>query len=136
MSKSTITRLFIGGGIAIVAGAALAIFGIWLAIENDAFILSGTDIVGLHGGGFAWTGLGLGLAGALVFTGGMIGGFVSWIGALTNTWALDSKTWFTVLLLLGIFNLGFFAMVAYLIAGPDGTTAGTARRHASATAAA
>ena len=133
MSKSTITRLFIGSGVAIVAGAILAIAGIWLAIENDAFIMSGSDIVGLHGGGLAWSGLGLGLAGALVFTGGLIGGLVSWIGALANTWPLDSKTWFAVLLLLGIFNLGFFAMVAYLIAGPDGKTAGTAPRQASAT---
>ena len=50
---------------------------------------------------------------------------MSWIGALLNTWRLDSKTWFAVLLLLGIFNLGFFAMVAYLIAGPDGTASPT-----------
>jgi hypothetical protein len=49
---------------------------------------------------------------------------VSWIGALLNTWQLESKTWFAVLLLLGIFNLGFFAMFAYLIAGPDGRATG------------
>ena len=53
--------------------------------------------------------------------GGLLGGLVSWIGALLNTSQLDSKTWFLVLLLLGIFNFGFFAMTAYLIAGPDGT---------------
>jgi len=53
--------------------------------------------------------------------GGAICGLVSWIGALLNTWRLESKTWFAVLFLLGIFNLGFFAMIAYLVAGPDGT---------------
>lgn len=34
---------------------------------------------------------------------------------------LESKTWFIVLLLLGIFNLGILGMIAYVIAGPDGT---------------
>ena len=48
---------------------------------------------------------------------------MSWIGALLNTWQLESKAWFLGLLLLGIFNFGFFAMVAYVIAGPDGTSA-------------
>ena len=52
---------------------------------------------------------------------------MSWIGALLNTWRLDSKTWFAILLLLGLFNLGFFAMIAYLIAGPDGTASATRR---------
>jgi hypothetical protein len=59
--------------------------------------------------------------------GGVIGGFVSWIGALLNTSQLESKAWFLALLLLGIFNFGFFAMIAYLIAGPDG--AADAARH-------
>jgi len=54
--------------------------------------------------------------------GGLIAGLVAWIGALLNTWQLESKTWFVVLLLLGIFNFGFFAMIAYLVAGPDGAT--------------
>jgi len=31
-------------------------------------------------------------------------------------------------LLLGIFNLGFFAMVAYILAGPDGTLDAADRR--------
>ena len=64
----------------------------------------------------------------LAFTGGLIGGLISWIGALLNTSQLESKTWFLGLLLLGIFNFGFFAMIAYLIAGPDGTSAAAAHR--------
>ena len=54
---------------------------------------------------------------------------MSWIGALLNTAQLESKAWFVALLLLGIFNFGFFAMIAYLIAGPDGTT--TVARHSA-----
>jgi len=121
MSKTTVTRLFIGSGIAIVAGALLSIAAIWLAIANDVFVMSGPDIVGIHGGALGWTLIGFGIVGAIAMAGGAIGGLVSWIGALLNTWSLESKTWFAVLLLLGIFNLGFFAMIAYLIAGPDGT---------------
>jgi hypothetical protein len=119
MSKTTVTRLFIGGGLAIIAGAILAIAAVWIAIANDVFIMNGPDIVGLSGGAFAWSLLGLSVVGGLVIVGGLIAGFVAWIGALLNTWQLESKTWFAVLLLLGIFNLGFFAMIAYLIAGPD-----------------
>ena len=68
------------------------------------------------------------IVGALAFSGGLIGGLISWIGALLNTSQLESKTWFLGLLLLGIFNFGFFAMIAYLIAGPDGSSAATAHR--------
>ena len=121
MSKTTVTRLFIGSGIAIVAGAILSIAAVWLAIENDVFVMSGPDVVGIHGSALGWALIGFGVVGGIAMAGGAIGGLVSWIGALLNTWRLESKTWFAVLLLLGIFNLGFFAMVAYLLAGPDGT---------------
>ena len=60
-------------------------------------------------------------------------GLVAWIGALLNTWQLYSKAWFIGLLLLGILNLGFFAMVAYVLAGPDGTTNAAVRRAQAAT---
>jgi len=122
MSKATVTRLFIGSGIAIVSGAIVAIAAVWLAIANNVFVMDGPDIIGISGGALAWSLLALGILGGLAVAGGFIGGLVSWIGALLNTWQLESRTWFAVLLLLGIFNLGFFAMIAYLIAGPDGTT--------------
>jgi len=120
MSKSTVTRLFVGSGIAIVAGSILAIAAIWLAIANDVFVMNGSDIVGLRGGAVAVSLIGLGIVGGLAVLGGFLGGLTSWIGALLNTWQLESKAWFVGVLLLGIFNLGFFAMVAYLVAGPDG----------------
>jgi NADPH:quinone reductase-like Zn-dependent oxidoreductase len=135
MSKATVTRLFIGSGIAIISGAILVIAAVWLAIANDVFVLSGQDVVGIRGGALAASLLGAGIVGALAVVGGMIGGLVSWIGALLNTWQLASRTWFAVLLLLGIFNLGFFAMVAYLVVGPDGTaTAATQRTQAPSAA--
>ena len=121
MSKSNITKLFIGSGIAIIAGGILAVAAVWVAIANGVFVMNGPDIVGLRGGALAWSLLGAGIVGSLAVASGLIGGLVSWIGALLNTWQLESKAWFVGLLLLGIFNLGFLAMVAYILAGPDGT---------------
>ena len=63
----------------------------------------------------------------------LIAGLIAWIGALLVTWQLESKTWFIGLLLLGVFNLGFLAMVAFLVAGPD-DRANVGTRPASATA--
>ena len=120
MSKATVTRLFIGSLIAAGAGTILAISAVWLAIANDVFVMSGTDIVGIQGSALGWVLIGLGIVGGLTVTGGLIGGLISWIGALLNTSQLERKTWFLALLVLGIFNFGFFAMIAYLIAGPDG----------------
>jgi hypothetical protein len=45
----------------------------------------------------------------------------SWVGALLNTSRLDDKTWFVVLLVLGLVSAGWVAMIAYVLAGPDGT---------------
>jgi hypothetical protein len=133
VSKATVTRLFIGAGLAMIAGAVLAFVAAGIAIANNVFVMNGPDIVGLRGGALAWSSLGLGLVGVLAFIGGLIAGLVAWIGALLNTWQLDSKAWFIGLLLLGIFNLGFFAMIAYVLAGPDGTSAAAARRARAAT---
>ena len=131
MTKATVTRIFIGSLIVGVAGAILAFIAVWLAFANDVFVMSGPDVVGIRGSALAWALLGLGIIGSLAMMGALIGGFVSWIGALLNTSQLESKTWFIVLLLLGIFNFGILAMIAYVIAGPD-RTARAARRSAPA----
>jgi len=135
MSKATVTKLFISSAITIGAGAIVAIASIWLAIANNVFVMNGPDVVGIQGGALTWVLLGLAAIGALTFTGGLIGGLVSWIGALLNTSQLESKAWFIGLLLLGIFNVGIFAMIAYVVAGPDGTaTAAPQRTHVPASA--
>ena len=121
MSKATVTKIFIGSAIAAVASVILTITAIWIAIANDVFVMSGQSVVGIQGGTFAWVLLGLAAFGGLAFFGAMVGGLVSWIGALLNTAQLESKTWFLALLLLGIFSVGLVAMIVYVIAGPDGT---------------
>jgi len=127
MSKATVTRLFIGGLVAFGAGAIVTIFAIALALANNVFVMSGNDIVAIQGGTLGWALIGLAILGGLAAAGGVIAGFIAWIGAVLNTWQLESKAWFVGLLLLGIFNFGFFAMIAYVVAGPDGKAAAAAR---------
>ena len=50
MSKATVTRLFIGAGLAMIAGAVLAFVAAGIAIANNVFVMNGPDIVGLRGG--------------------------------------------------------------------------------------
>ena len=127
MFKSTVTRLFIGGLIAVAAGAVLIIATVSLAFANGVFVMDGTRVVDIQETGLAFGLLGFTIIGALAVVGGAITGLVSWIGALLNTWQVESKAWFVGLLLLGIFNFGFFAMIAYVIAGPDGKQVAAAR---------
>jgi len=120
MSKSTITRLFIGSVVAVVAGAVLMVAAIWIAYATDSFVMNGPDVAGIRSTGLAWTMVGLGVVSVLALLGGFIGGLVSWIGALLNTAELEDKMWFVILLVLGLFSFGLVAMIAYVIAGPDG----------------
>lgn len=134
MSKPTINRIFIGSVIAFVAAAILVIAAVWLAYVNDVFVMDGPDVVGVRATAFAWSMLALAIVSGLAMVAALMGGLVAWIGALLNTAQLDDKTWFIILLLLGIWNLGVFAMVAYVIAGPDGVRT-HAERMAAMTAA-
>ena len=127
MSKATVTRLFIGGLIAFGAGAIVAILAIALAIANDVFVMAGTDIAAIQGGALAWALIVVAILGGLAAAGGAVAGFVAWIGAVLNTWQLESKAWFVGLVLLGVFNFGFVAMIAYVIAGPDGKVVAAGR---------
>lgn len=121
MSKATVTRVFMGSVIAVIAGAILAFAAVWIAYANGAFVMRGPDVIGIQATPFAWTIVGLGIVAALAMIAGFVGGLVSWIGALLNTSQLEDKTWFVLLLVLGIFSFGLVAMIAYVIAGPDGT---------------
>ncbi|MGH2380697.1 MAG: hypothetical protein ACRDG7_05695 [Candidatus Limnocylindria bacterium] len=121
MSKATVTRVFLGSVVAVIAGAVFALAAVWIiAYANGAFVMSGPDLIGVTTAPLAWTIVGLGVVAALAMIAGFIGGLVSWIGALLNTAQLEDKAWFIVLLVLGLFSFGLVAMIAYVIAGPDG----------------
>lgn len=127
MSKATVTRVFLGSVIAVVAGAILAFAAVWIAYANGAFVMSGPDVIGVQSTPLAWTIVGLGVVAALAMIAGFVGGLVSWIGALLNTSQLEDKTWFVLVLVLGLLSFGLVAMIAYVIGGPDGIKRAAAR---------
>ena len=127
MSKKNITRLFVGATVAVGAGLVLGIAALWAALASDAIDLGGSDYIDVNGGSGAWTALGLVIVGSLAALGGTIAAVVSWIGALLNTWELEDKMWFGSLLAGGLLGFGVVAMIAYVVAGPDGTKQSVAR---------
>jgi hypothetical protein len=129
VSKSTVTRVFLGSVAAVVAGGILAFAAVWIAYANGAFVMRGPDVIGVQATPVAWTIVGLGGVAALAMIAGFVGGLVSWIGALLNTSQLEDKTWFVLLLVLGLFSFGLVAMIAYVIGGPDGSRPEAQRTH-------
>ena len=122
MSKTTVTRLFVGAIVAVVAGIVLGAAALFAALASDAIDLGGSDYIDVNGGSGAWTALGLLILGSLAILGGTVAAVVSWVAALLNTWQLEDKAWFASLLALGLLGFGVVAMTAYVVAGPDSTT--------------
>ena len=127
MSKKNVTRLFVGALVAVGAGVVLGFVALSAALASDAIDVGGSDVIDVNGGSGAWTALGLIIVGSLAILGGTVAAVVSWIGALLNTWQLDDKLWFASLLALGLLGFGVVAMIAYVVAGPDGTKQSVAR---------
>jgi len=121
MTKSTVTKLFMGSLIAIVAGVFVVALGFIAALATGTFVMEGPDVTGFQLSSSAPAAFGLAFIGLFAIIGGAIGQFAAWIGAVVNTSRLEDKTWFVVLLVFGILSFGFIAMVIYILAGPDGT---------------
>ena len=121
MSRSMVLRWFFGSLIGLAGGLVLLLVSGAVALANDVFIMRGPDVVGIRSGALAWTLAGLVVLALLVLMAAAIAMFVSWIGAVLNTAGLPSKTWFVVLLVVGLLGFVFVAALAYVIAGPDGT---------------
>ncbi|HEU5205404.1 MAG TPA: hypothetical protein VFU17_14020 [Candidatus Limnocylindrales bacterium] len=121
MSKTTVTRLFIAANIAIVVGVILVLATVVTALAGGVVTIGGPGVVAIDGHTFAGA-VGWLLLAAVILGGGTLIGIASWIGALFNTSDLEDKTWFGALLILGLLSFGWVAMVAYVVAGPDGTS--------------
>ena len=121
VSKRTITRLFVGALVAAGVGLALGFAALGTALSSDAIDFGGRYVIDVNGGAGAWTALGLVVVALLVVLAGTVAAVLSWIGALLNTWQLEDKLWFASLLALGLLGFGVVAMIAYVVAGPDGT---------------
>ena len=121
MTKPTVTKFFVGGLVAVFAGLFIAVIAVWGAFASGEFVMNGADVTGVRFTPLGGWMVGLMIAGGFAMIGGAVAGLVAWIGALINTAQLDDKAWFVLLLVLGLLSFGFFAMVVYVIAGPDGT---------------
>ena len=129
MTKSMITKVWIGGLAVFAAGILAAMVGVLLMLVYAGTFTQVADTNNYdfvpNVNGFFWVTIGLITGGGLV---GLIGGIVqlaAWIGGLVNSYALPDKAWFLVLLLGGVLSIGFapigFAvMIGYVIAAPDG----------------
>jgi hypothetical protein len=129
MKKSTITRTWLAGLVAVALGLVVAGLSIGLMLAYGGTFTATSTENGYNFvpsfDGFFWTMVGLMIAGFSVTAFGGLVQLAAWIGALVNTYKLQDRTWFAVLLAGGLLGLafgvlGFAAMVAYLIAGPDG----------------
>jgi hypothetical protein len=121
MKKTVITRLFVGSLIAIGAGLVLLLGAAAVGVATSSFIMNGPDVAGIQATPLAWSMVAVASLAILVMAAAGVTQLVAWIGAVLNTAKLEDKTWFLVLLLLGIVSFGFVAMAVYVIAGPDGT---------------
>lgn len=122
MTKSTITKIWVAGLIVGLTGLVIAAVGTGLLLGlGGHFVWRGPDIVGFNPNftPVFWTSVGLISGGGLVLLGGMVAQFAAWIGALLNTWQLEDKLWFVLLLVLGIVRFEFVIMLIYVFAGPD-----------------
>ncbi len=128
MTKSTITRTWIAGLVVLAAGLVLAGVAIFLMLAyGGTFTQTSTNSYDFvpNLDSYFWMTVGLIIAGGILAGVGGIVQLAAWIGALVNTYRLQDKTWFTILVLGGVFGLvfglvGFAVMVAYVIAGPEG----------------
>jgi hypothetical protein len=125
MSKPMVTKLFLGGVVAVLAGAVVMIAGGLAAVGGNLVVINGSEVTVNTPTALDWTGVMFATLGLLAMLGGMFAGFIAWIGALVNTAQLEDKLWFIVLLVTGLFSFGFIAMLVYVLAGPDSTVART-----------
>lgn len=131
MSKNTAVKLFIGSAIGAIAGSIVATAALWVAYANNAFVVRGWDVTGVQPTASAWAMTAVFFLATLITVAGIIGLLVSWIGALRNTLQFEDKTWFVLLLLLGLFSFGVVAMIAYAIGGPNESGTPARTPHAS-----
>jgi hypothetical protein len=127
MTKRQITRTWIGGLVAIAAGLLAAMVGVALMLGIGGTWSGPHDHVTFtpHYDSVFWGMVATAAAGGLLFIAGAVAQFVAWILAMVVTFRLETKTWFLLLLVLGLIGFQFPVMIAYLVAGPDQGTPAT-----------
>jgi hypothetical protein len=129
MRKPAITKLWLAGLIGLALGLLVGGLGLGLMLAYGGHYIAapagdGYDFVPTINA-FFWTTIGLMVVGFTLAAAGGVTQLAAWIGALVSTYQLEDKTWFLALLAGGLLGVAFgliqfAAMVAYLVAGPDG----------------
>lgn len=128
MTKSQITKAWVGGLVTFAAGIILALVGVFVMLAfGGTFSQVGStsnytftpDLNGTF-----WTGICVIVVGGLIALAGGIVQLGAWVAALVNSYGLADRTWFVVLLVGGLLSfvlapIGFAAMLAYVIAAPE-----------------
>ena len=130
MTKSIISKTWIIGLIVVIAGLVVGGIGVWLLLAFGGQFTTAPGGTGTEFtpeiNGFFWTTIALMAAGFTIALAGFVAQTVAWIGALINTYHVEDKLWFIMLLVAGVLGFGFplvgyAVMIAYIIGGPDGT---------------
>ena len=126
MTKRTITKWWILGAVIMIVGGILALFSSLALVPHIQDLSANFQSNNFVPDSSFWTLISLIVLGGIAVLGGSIVQFVTWIGAVINTNRLVDKTWFNILLWVGIAGivlgplLGWGLMIAFMIGGPDG----------------
>ena len=136
MTKRTITITWLVGIGVMIGGGLLALFtGLALASHIGAYTNNFQLGVTYVPDSTFWGLVSFVILGGIAVLGGIVAQFVAWIGAVINTNRLVDKTWFNILLWVGVAGivlnfiggfgalLGWVLMIVYLVGGPDGMAA-------------
>lgn len=118
MSKRLITQLFLGSLLGVLVGLVLLVIAGTVAIATGNVEMDGSDFVGFEPA-VDWVLFAFAGPAVIILLCALVVQFVAWIGALMRSAQVENKTWFVILLVLGLLGLGFVPMLIYVLAGPD-----------------
>lgn len=113
MEKPTLTWLWLLGLLLTLAGLATAVIARASGGGDVQYLTPQNFVHHLDGGAV----LAIVLGSLVAIVGGVLQ-FTAWVGAVVVTGMLERWGWFAALIALGLIGLGFFVMLAYVIAGP------------------
>jgi hypothetical protein len=130
MTKRTIVNLWIWGEAALILGAILIPSSLVAFLAHISSLQAAGRAYDFTADGYSQTMVALAALGFLLAVTGLVMQFIAWIGAVTSTRRLADRTWFKLLLWIGILGLvttplgvGVFVslglMLAYMVGGPD-----------------